>query len=161
MPPELPRRAHVPGQPAAPDHERLAAAAAGWRGARPGDRRFDAGLDHALRLLRESFFWEAHEILEPLWQSLPPNSRERATLRGIIQLANAGLKLRMGRPKAALRLLADAEEALMLAGAVCMSLDVAALLGRIAAERARLTAGLGSELTSPLYRICKKMPEPG
>ena len=54
--------------------------------------------------LREGFFWEAHEVLEPLWFACPPNSAERLLLQGIIQLANAGLKRAMDRPRAANRL---------------------------------------------------------
>lgn len=61
-----------------------------------------------LLFLRDGYFWEAHEVLEPLWLAAAPNSAEREFLRGVIQLANAGLKRRMGREGAATRLLDEA-----------------------------------------------------
>ena len=47
-------------------------------------------------------------MLEPLWMRAPPNGRGRRVLQGLIQVANAALKLRMGRPRAAARLAAIA-----------------------------------------------------
>lgn len=58
---------------------------------------------------RAGFFWEAHEVWEPVWIALPPNSKERLVAQAAIQLANAGLKLRMEKPKAAARLCDEAE----------------------------------------------------
>lgn len=55
--------------------------------------------------LRDGYFWEAHEVLEALWLACPPNGAERVSVQAAIQLANAGLKARMGRSGAALRLL--------------------------------------------------------
>lgn len=69
---------------------------------------FQAGLE----AFRRGYFWEAHELWEAVWTRLPPASAERFLLRGAIQLANAGLKRRMGRAGAAERLLALADEAL-------------------------------------------------
>ena len=46
------------------------------------------GLEEGLALYRAGYFWEAHEAWEPLWLAAPPNSRERALLQGLIQLAN-------------------------------------------------------------------------
>lgn len=57
-----------------------------------------------LHYLHNGWFWEAHEVLEPVWMACPPNSRERALCRALIQLANARLKARMGKPQAAARL---------------------------------------------------------
>ena len=59
---------------------------------------------HALALFRAGFYWECHEVLEPLWLSAVRDQRERAFIQGVIQLANARLKRRMGRPKASARL---------------------------------------------------------
>ena len=58
----------------------------------------------ALGFLRDGFFWEAHEALEPIWMALPGASAERRVTQGLIQLANAGLKRRMARPRAVARL---------------------------------------------------------
>lgn len=54
--------------------------------------------------LREGYFWEAHELFEPVWMQTRPNSRERHFVQAAIQTANAALKDRMGRPRAVLRL---------------------------------------------------------
>lgn len=61
-----------------------------------------------LALYEFGYFWEAHEVWEPVWLRCAPNSRERHTVAGLIQLANGCLKLRMGRGKAASRLAAEA-----------------------------------------------------
>lgn len=58
------------------------------------------------------YYWEAHELWEGVWMCLPPAAAERHVMRGIIQLANAGLKARMGRPAAAARIRALARTAL-------------------------------------------------
>jgi hypothetical protein len=158
--PDLPRWAHVPGTTPAADHARLAAAAAGWANARPGEARFMAGIDFGLTLLAEAFFWEAHECLEPLWQALPPNSRERVALRAIIQIANAGLKLRMHRPKAALRLLDDAVEALGPLDGSCLGIDIPALRRHVTTDRDGLKAGHTPDLRR-LAHACIKMQETG
>lgn len=57
-----------------------------------------------LAYLRGGFYWEAHELFEPVWMVLPDPSRERAFVQGLIQIANGFLKLKMDRPKAADRL---------------------------------------------------------
>ncbi|MCR8825018.1 DUF309 domain-containing protein [Pseudosulfitobacter koreensis] len=59
-----------------------------------------AGLDY----LHAGYFWECHEVLEAVWLALPDPSAERHMVQAVIQLANARLKLAMGRPKATLRL---------------------------------------------------------
>lgn len=61
---------------------------------------FQAGLDY----LAQGFNWEAHEVLEPVWMTCAEGSDTRQFVQGLIQLANARLKLRMDRPKAARRL---------------------------------------------------------
>lgn len=93
------------------------------------------GLEEGLALYRAGYFWEAHEAWEPLWLAAPPNSRERALLQGLIQLANGWLKLRMDRAPAAERIAAIAAEHLARAGATpCLGLAP----GWAAAELARL-----------------------
>lgn len=61
-----------------------------------------------LRFLDSGYYWEAHEVLEPVWMALPEGCVERRFVQGLIQLANGCLKLRMDRPKAALRLVGKA-----------------------------------------------------
>ena len=61
-----------------------------------------------LRLLDTGWFWEAHEVLEPVWMACPPNSRERMATKALIQIANARLKSRMGMSRAVERLSSEA-----------------------------------------------------
>lgn len=53
--------------------------------------------------VRNGYFWEAHEVLEPVWMTLDAGP-ERQFVQGVIQVANAALKLKMGRPNAVRRL---------------------------------------------------------
>lgn len=100
-----PGHAYVPGRTAR--HQE------GWADAvcgtvRPGmDARAlseTSAFRHGLRYLEHGFYWEAHEMLEPVWMALPEGSAERHFVQGMIQVANGRLKMCMGRPKAALRL---------------------------------------------------------
>ena len=63
-------------------------------------RAFCVGLTY----LKAGFYWEAHEVFEPVWIALPNPSRERQFVQGLIQIANGFLKVKMERPKAAARL---------------------------------------------------------
>lgn len=67
---------------------------------------------HGLFYIGAGFFWEAHEVLEPVWMVLPEGSAERRFVQALIQTANGLLKLDMDRPKAALRLCAIARDLL-------------------------------------------------
>lgn len=60
-------------------------------------------------LYNRSFFWEAHEAWEALWQVTRQDRRQHRYLQGLIQAANAQLKLRLGKPRAVERLWAKAE----------------------------------------------------
>ncbi len=51
----------------------------------------------------QGYFWECHEVLETLWMAAE-DGPVRSYLQAVIQLANAQLKVKMGRPKAAMRL---------------------------------------------------------
>lgn len=62
-----------------------------------------------LRYLDAGFYWEAHELLEPVWMLLPEPSAERKLVQGLIQIANGYLKVKMAKPKAAARLVAIAQ----------------------------------------------------
>jgi len=100
-----PSHAYVPGQ--SPRHP--VGLFDRFKDARPGDPlvRLAASTAWAVGqdFLREGYFWEAHEVLEALWLACPPNGAERLSVQAAIQLANAGLKARMGRLRAAARLL--------------------------------------------------------
>lgn len=94
---------------------------------------------HGLNLFAAGYFWEAHEVLERVWMNAPENSAERHVVRGVIQLANAALKQRMGRERAAARLAAIAAELFTRAprDGVVMGMSVERL--RAAAQRVHHT----------------------
>ena len=107
----FPRHAYLPGQ--TPRHDEAAFDAV--KAEAPAvTRSEESGANvtwrHGLDLFAAGYFWEAHEVLEPVWMNAAPNSAERHVVQGEIQLANAALKLKMGRPKAAERLSAIAGE---------------------------------------------------
>ena len=54
--------------------------------------------------LQAGYYWECHEVLEAVWMQTRDPSPERDLVLAMIQLANAKLKLKMNRPKAAWRL---------------------------------------------------------
>lgn len=109
---DLPPEPYVPGRTARPDEgvfdDLKAVLAPGvsveWlvasRAYRAGHEAFQRG-----------YFWEAHELWEAVWMCLPPASAERHLLRGLIQFANAGLKVRMGKKGAVERILSLAGKA--------------------------------------------------
>lgn len=88
---------------------------------------------HGLIYLEEGYFWEAHEVFEPVWMALPEKSGERRFVQGLIQLANASLKAKMARPKAVCRLCHIARELLTGAtdGSSLMNLDEKVFLRQI------------------------------
>lgn len=106
-----PPRAYVPGR--TPRHpEGLFDAVRG--SVRPGMGLAELAQCRAWRTgwayLDAGFYWEAHELFEPVWLQLAQGSPERHFVQAAIQTANAGLKARMGRPRAVRRLLALAED---------------------------------------------------
>lgn len=107
---------HLPGRNARPTADGIVAELHEAAGSHDPNRRKDA-FAGALRLLESGYFWEMHEVMEPLWMAEPPNSARREALQGLIQFANGALKLRMDRPDAALRLFAIARQHFASAGA--------------------------------------------
>lgn len=101
----LPPYRHMPGVNARPDETLFAAVKASMPGATVDATSADnAAWRYGLRLLNAGFYWEAHEVLEPVWLNAAPNSRERHLVQAVIHLANGLLKQAMGRPGARLRL---------------------------------------------------------
>lgn len=95
----LPPVPHFPGRTPRPDPALFA----------PLQTDPEAAFQAGLATFSARYYWEAHECWEPAWMAQPPASAGRHLLRGLIQLANAGLKRRMGRDAAAARILALAE----------------------------------------------------
>ena len=96
-----------------------------------------------LYYLQRGYFWEAHELFEPVWMALEEGSEERRLLQALIQLANAQLKVRMHRPKAASRLCIMVRGLLeKLTGARVMGQDISQIMARLEAVEARVDSEL-------------------
>ena len=105
----VPPHAYIPGKTARHaegwfDDIRASVAGAGSETDLANSQAFLTGLNY----LEQGYYWEAHEVLEPVWMACPQGSEPRALVQGLIQLANARLKILMDRPKAARRLYAIA-----------------------------------------------------
>jgi len=107
----LPVQAHIPATGSKPDlvplelAKRLApqvTLAADWK----ENKTYLYGHD----LMRAGFYWEAHEVWEAAWLVTRANSPERLLLQTLIQNANAQLKRKMGRLRAAGKLEIQIEE---------------------------------------------------
>jgi hypothetical protein len=107
----LPRWAYVPGETdeAEADQDTL------WQAKALVPSRFrdfvparHPALRYGIALNDSGYFWESQEVLEAVWAAAPQGGRERILLRACIQVANANLRLRMDRPRAAARLLGEA-----------------------------------------------------
>jgi Domain of unknown function (DUF309) len=122
----------------------------------------DPAFLYGLALHDGGFFWEAHEIWEAVWKAAPMNGRDRLALRALIQIANAGLKRRIERPRAAVRLIDETKgllSELILRGGAREPESVAACV-RAEALREELQKGLEIGL-APLARFfsSEKMKE--
>ncbi|MGI9414317.1 MAG: DUF309 domain-containing protein [Hyphomicrobiales bacterium] len=101
----LPEWRCVPVHAAVPDSARLEPVTAGVPDRLDAaDAAVHSAFLFGIDLYNHGFFWEAHELWEPCWMALAPNSRERTGCRALIQGANACLKLRFGWRKAFFRL---------------------------------------------------------
>ena len=104
----LPPAPYRPGQTPRPAEGLFDALIVAWDGQdaansvlfRAGFTAFDAG-----------YFWEAHELWEPVWMRLPPQSAEKHLVQALIQLSNAALKSAMGQDRAAQRIMIRAQAA--------------------------------------------------
>ena len=110
---DLPPQPHFPGRNARPDDSVFAPLKATLVGCETPDALQQSAVFAAgFEAFHAGYFWEAHELWEPVWLQLPPASRERHVLQGLIQLANAALKRRMGLGAASDRILLRADTAL-------------------------------------------------
>lgn len=97
--------AYVPGQTARHDEAAFDELRATARSDMdPVDLAGCTAMQAGMTYLDGGFFWEAHEVLEPVWMACPPNSKERSVVQAAIQLANARLKRVMGKLHAEKRL---------------------------------------------------------
>jgi hypothetical protein len=111
----LPQWAYVPGEMAEDDadHDTL------WKAKSLVPSRFrdyvparHPALRYGIALNERGYFWESQEVLEAVWAAAPQGGRERILLRACILIANANLRLRIGKPHAASRLLGEARQEL-------------------------------------------------
>jgi uncharacterized protein len=165
----LPRVRHVPGTGSTPDRTTLDAikatippriVSADWP--------ICAAYRYGFRLADTGYFWEAHEIWEPVWLACAAGGIERLALRSLIQLVNAELKMVMRQPTAARRLVGEVRTLIdeielrrPTRGAVIMGLDLVtldALAAMLEAATSSPTAETGhSTVPLPLSRalICR------
>lgn len=64
----------------------------------------EAGFRHGVDLYNRGCWWEAHEAWEAVWLKAEKGSARKAAIQGLIQVANAHLKLEQGRGRAVARL---------------------------------------------------------
>ena len=106
----LPSYAHIPGQNARHHTDAFdAAKASALAVTEDATASENQAWRYGLELLARDFYWECHEVLETVWLRARPNSQARAAVQGVIQIANAALKLEMQKPNAARRLASIAE----------------------------------------------------
>ena len=112
MPNDIPTppHAYVPGQNARHPEDWFDGVKADVGGGLPIEQTqaWRAGMFY----LEQGYFWECHEVLEAVWMVLPNPSTERNMTQALIQLANARLKVVMGKPRATLRLCAIVQDLL-------------------------------------------------
>src|SRR3989440_12561874 len=107
----MPQWAYVPGEMVEDDadHDTL------WKAKSLVPSRFGdyvparhPALRYGIALNERGYFWESQEVLEAVWAAAPQGGRERILLRACIQIANANLRLRMQKPRAAARFFGEA-----------------------------------------------------
>jgi uncharacterized protein len=84
---DFPAFAYVPGLRPRPAPDHVALPSTGWD-------QFRWGID----LFNYGYYWEAHEVWEPLWRSARKGSRRRLLIKGLIALCAAGVKAHQGNP---------------------------------------------------------------
>jgi len=127
-----PSHAYIPGQtPRHPDGSFDLLRATAQPGMSVDALAASPAFKTGLTYLDTGFFWEAHEVFEPVWMALPNPSPERSLVQALIQLANGHLKLRMSRPKAALRLAHIARNLMPPDATSLMGLSIAQIHRRI------------------------------
>ena len=141
---DVPKHVYVPGQTARHAEGRFApVCATAQLGMSPAQLAQSEAFCTGLFYLQRGYFWEAHELFEPVWMALEEGSEERCLLQALIQLANAQLKLRMHRPKAASRLCIMVRGLLeKLTGVRVMGQDISQFMARLEMVEARVDSEL-------------------
>jgi predicted metal-dependent hydrolase len=98
------------------------------------------GLDEGLELMRAGRWFDAHEALEEDWRAAPAD--ERDFLQGLVHVTVAWHHAARGNARGAAGQLAKAERRLDPYRPSHRGVDVAHVLGQVAAARARVEVGL-------------------
>lgn len=102
---KLPPYPYIPGlSPRHPEHrfDRLKATVSD--DIAPADLPETEAFKAGRAFYKAGYYWECHEVLDPVWMRTTDPSAERDIVLALIQLANARLKLRLRRPREAWRL---------------------------------------------------------
>jgi hypothetical protein len=98
------------------------------------------GLDEGLTLMRAARWFDAHEAFEEEWREAPP--AERDFLQGLVHVTVAWHHAAQGNARGAAGQLEKAERRLRPYAPTHRGVEVARVLGQVAAARARIDAGL-------------------
>jgi len=86
----LPISKHLPGKNKRPDDGLLESVAEkASTVTEDASYRSNTAWLYGIRLFNNGYYWEAHEVLEAVWNNATPNSREKHLVQGVIQIANA------------------------------------------------------------------------
>ena len=99
----------------------------------------DAPFKRGLEAIRSGRYFEAHEELETAWRAAP--REERDFFQGLVHVAVAWYQAGRGRPVATARQLEKAERRLAPFAPTHREVDVAGVLGQVAAARERVAGG--------------------
>jgi len=140
----MPPHAYVPGlNPRPPEDWFDAIKSTVQVGVSLADLQHTQAFRAGLAYLDAGYYWECHEVLEAVWMQTPEGTAEREMVQALIQLANAQLKVLMGRPRAATRLCDMVQEHLQncTEGQPILGLQSKAVLARVETLRAYLAKG--------------------
>jgi predicted metal-dependent hydrolase len=98
------------------------------------------GLEEGLALMRDARWFDAHEELEAEWRTAEP--AERDFLQGLVHVTVAWHHAAQANARGAAGQLEKAERRLRPYAPSHRGVDVARVLGQVAAARARVEAGL-------------------
>jgi len=142
--------------------ERIAALLAGLELGGSDGRSVDRHYAGYLECFNRGLFYEAHDVLEPLWLA-QRGGRNGFFYKGLIQLAGAFVHLRKDRPGPAAALLKLARTNLRRYPAVHEQLDVRKVLALIECWLGRLEKGGGNPLAGdkrPALALLKTLDQP-
>ena len=127
----LPARRYLPGRGPRP-RDASGGEALSWASRFEEDLGECGAYRYGVDLFNASFYWEAHEAWEEVWQAAGPKSPLGVQLRGLIQMTAALLKVELDEPIGARRLAARASSHLVGASQSVFGFDVGALSRRVA-----------------------------